>query len=65
MRQAELRLEESMTALSTVYSQMQLIGAREVDSSRSERLQADIREEIAQLNDLISSINEISEQVDW
>jgi uncharacterized protein YoxC len=54
-----------MTALSTVYSQMQVIGAREVDSSRSERLQADIREEIAQLNDLISSINEISEQVDW
>jgi hypothetical protein len=65
MKQAELRLEESMTALSTVYSQMQLIGAREVDSSRSERLQADIREEIAQLNDLIRSINEISEQVDW
>jgi hypothetical protein len=63
MKQAELRLEESATALSTVYSQIQLIGARGVDSSRAERLEADIREEVDRLDDLISSINEISEQV--
>ncbi|MGD2164323.1 MAG: hypothetical protein PVH50_02215 [Anaerolineae bacterium] len=62
MRQAELRLEESTTALSTVYGQIQLVGARDVDSGRSERLQADIREEIDQLNDLISSIEEISQR---
>jgi hypothetical protein len=54
-----------MTALSTVYGQIQLIGAREVDSGRAERLEADIREEIDQLDDLISSINEISEQMEW
>jgi seryl-tRNA synthetase len=65
MKQAELRLEQTMTALSTVYGQVQLIGARDVDSGRAERLEADIREEIEQLDDLISSINEISEQVDW
>jgi len=62
MKQAELRLEQSTTALSTVYSQIQLVGARDVSSGRSERLEADIREEIEQLNDLISSINEVSEQ---
>ncbi len=62
MKQAELRLEQSTTALSTVYSQVQLVSARDVGSGRSERLEADIREEIDQLNDLISSINEISEQ---
>jgi hypothetical protein len=65
MKQAELRLEQTMTALSTVYGQIQLIGARDVDGSRAERLEADIREEIDQLDDLISSINEISEQVEW
>jgi hypothetical protein len=65
MKQAELRLEQTMTALSTVYSQMQLIGARDVESGRAERLEADIREEIDQLNDLISSIDEISDQVGW
>jgi len=62
MKQAELRLEQSTTALSTVYSQIQLVGARDVGSGRSERLEAEIREEIDQLNDLISSIEEISER---
>ena len=65
MKQAELRLEQSTTALSTVYGQIQLITARDVSSGRSERLEADIREEIDQLNDLISSIDEISEQAGW
>lgn len=62
MKQAELRLEQSTTALSTVYSQIQLVGARDVSSGRSERLEAEIGEEIDQLDDLISSINEISER---
>jgi len=65
MEQAELRLEQSMTALATIYGQIQLIGTREMDSGRADRLQADIREEIAQLDDLLRSINEISEQMEW
>jgi hypothetical protein len=60
MEQAELQLEQSMTALATVHSQVQLIDARDVDSGRSERLEADIREQVERLNDLIVSINEIS-----
>ena len=63
MEQAELQLEQSMTALATVHSQVQLIDARDVDGGRSERLGADIREQIERLNDLISSINEISGRV--
>lgn len=59
MQQAELQLEQSVTALATVYSQVQLINVQDVDSGRSERLQADIREQIDQLNDLISAINEV------
>jgi len=30
-----------------------------VDSSRSERLQADIQEQVSRLNDLVSSISEV------
>jgi uncharacterized protein YoxC len=59
MKQAELQLEQSVTALATVYSQVQLVDARDVDSGRSERLQADIQEQVDQLNDLISAINEV------
>jgi len=63
MQQAELQLEQSMTALATVHSQVQLIDARDVDSGRSGRLEADIQEQVERLNDLISSINEISEEM--
>jgi uncharacterized protein YoxC len=61
MEQAELQLEQSMAALATVHSQVQLIDARDVDSGRSDRLEADIREQVKRLDDLISSINEISD----
>ncbi|GIV79845.1 hypothetical protein RY27_10890 [Litorilinea aerophila] len=59
MKQAALQLEQSLTALATVYSQVQLIDAQSVGSGRAERLQADIREQVARLNDLVSSINEV------
>jgi len=59
MKQAELQLEQSLTALATVYSQVQLVDAQDVDSSRSERLQADIQEQVSRLNDLVSSISEV------
>jgi len=60
MKQAELQLEQSTAALATVYHQMQLIDTRDVNSSRSGRLESDIQEQINNLNDLIASINEIS-----
>lgn len=59
MKQAALQIEQSLTALATVYSQVQLIDAQSVNSGRAERLQDDIREQVAQLNDLVSSINEV------
>ncbi|MBS1252868.1 MAG: hypothetical protein MAG451_01911 [Anaerolineales bacterium] len=59
MKQAELQLEQSVTALATIYSQVQLVDAQDVDSGRSERLQTDIKEQVDQLNDLIGAINEV------
>lgn len=59
MKQAALQLEQSLTALATVYSQIQLIDAQSINSGRAERLQADIREQVERLNDLVASINEV------
>jgi hypothetical protein len=59
MEQAELQLEQSNTALATVYSQAQLISAQDIESGRSDRLRQDIQDQIARLNDLVSSINEV------
>jgi len=59
MKQAALQLDQSTTALATVYSQVQLIDAQSVGSGQAERLQADIREQVARLDDLVTSINEV------
>ncbi len=59
MRQAELQMEQSQTALATIYSQIQLVDAQSVESGRAERLQADIGAQVSRLGDLVTSINEV------
>ena len=59
MKQAALQLDQSLTALATIYSQVQLIDAQSIGSGRAERLQSDIQEQVARLNDLVASINDV------
>ncbi len=59
MQQAALQLDQSITALATIYSQIQLIDAQSVNSGRAKRLQGDIQEQVAQLGDLVESINDV------
>jgi hypothetical protein len=59
MRQAQLQVDQSLTALATVYSQVRLIDAQDVASGKAERLTADIQEQVNRLNDLVASINEV------
>jgi len=46
MKQAELQLTQSLAALATIDSQVQLIEVQDVDSGKSERIQVDIREQV-------------------
>ncbi|MDH7486970.1 MAG: hypothetical protein QHJ81_11920 [Anaerolineae bacterium] len=59
MERAELQTEHSLSALGTVYSQLLLIGASEVDSGRAQRLREDIRQQVMSLQDMVDSINEV------
>jgi hypothetical protein len=59
MKQAELQMEQSLAALATIYSQVQLVDAQSVESGRAERLQSDIRDQVNRLGDLVDSINEV------
>ena len=61
MTEASLQMEQSLTALATVYSQIQLVDAQSVESGRAERLQQDIREQVARMGDLVAGINEVYE----
>lgn len=61
MTQASLQMQQSLTALATIYSQIQLVDAQQVESGRTERLQQDIQNEVNRLGDLVNSINEVYE----
>jgi hypothetical protein len=59
MKQAQLQMEQSLTALGTVYGQVQLLSAEAINSGRAERLRNDILEQVKRLDDLVSSLNEV------
>jgi len=59
MEKAEYQLETTLTALGTVYSQIQLIQAKDIDSGRAQRLRGDIGDQVAALQDLQETLDEV------
>ena len=59
MDRAELQLENTLTALGTVYSQMLLIDARDVNSAKTQRLSESISSQVDSLQDMLSSLDEV------
>jgi len=59
MEKAALQIESTTTALGTVYSQLLLIGVKDIDSGRAQRLREDITEQVTSLHDLVSSVDQV------
>lgn len=59
MEKAAFQLETTVSALGTVYSQMQLIGARKAEGDRAERLREDITDQVNSLQDLLTTMDEV------
>jgi len=59
MAKAQLQLENTLAAMSTVYTQVVLLGAKDVDSSRARRLQQDMTEQISALEDIGATMDEV------
>jgi hypothetical protein len=59
MEKAQYQLETTLTALGTVYSQLQLISAKDIDSGRAQRLRQDIEDQIAALQSVQSTLDEV------
>jgi hypothetical protein len=59
VKRADIQLDHTLSALGTVYAQMQLIDAKDVGSARTQRLHEEIRDEVSSLQDTISAIDEV------
>jgi hypothetical protein len=59
MQRAQLQLESTLSALGTVYSQTLLVGAKDIDSGRAKRLRHDIAEQVVELEDLLTAMDEV------
>lgn len=59
IKRAEIQLESTLSALGTVYAQMSLLGAKDVNSIRGQRLGVEIQDEIDKLQDTIDAMDEV------
>jgi chromosome segregation ATPase len=59
MQRAELQLEHTLTAMGTIYSQMLLVEAKDVDSGRVKRLREELSSEVQELQDVLDSMDEV------
>ena len=59
MERAALQLDDTLSAMGTVYAQMQLVGAKDIDSGRAQRLRENIASEVSSLHDIVEAMDEV------
>ena len=62
VKRAEIQLESTLSSLGTIYAQMSLMGTKEVDGSRAQRLRLEIQDEVSGLQDTIEAMDEVHAQ---
>ncbi len=62
VKRAEIQLESTLSSLGTIYAQMSLLGTKEVDSARAQRLRLEIQDEVSSLQDTIDAMAEVQSQ---
>ena len=60
-RRTELDIDETLATIGVIYSQLQLLGVKDIDSSRASRISADIGEQSSRLGDLLSAMDDVYE----
>jgi hypothetical protein len=59
MERAQFQLESTITAIGTVYSQMMILGSRDVGAGRAQRLEQDINDQVQALQDVVTTMDEV------
>ncbi len=62
VKRAEIQLESTLSSLGTIYAQMSLLGTKEVDSAKAQRLRLEIQDEVSGLQDTIDAMTEVQSQ---
>lgn len=62
IKRAEIQLESTLSSLGTIYAQMSLLGTKDVDSARAQRLRLEIQDEVTGLQDTIEAMDEVQAQ---
>lgn len=60
MRRTRLNLEDTLAAMGTIYSQVQVLNAMDIDSAAAARIADEIDVEVNRLNDLLSALSEVN-----
>jgi len=58
MRRTRLNLDDTLASMGTIYSQVQLLNALDIDSGRAARIAEEIDAEVLRLNDVLSALSE-------
>jgi hypothetical protein len=64
MRRTRLNLDDTLAAMGTIYSQVQLLNAMDIDSGRAIRIAEEIDAEVIRLNDVLSALSEAYQGVE-
>jgi hypothetical protein len=59
MAKAQLQLEDTLSAMGTVYMQIVLLGSKDVNSTRAQHLQQDMVEQVRALQDTSAAMDEV------
>jgi len=62
IKRAQIQLESTLSSLGTVYAQMSLLGTKETDSAKGQRLSVEVKDEIDKLQDTIDAMDEVQMQ---
>lgn len=59
VKRADIQMDNTLAALGTVYAQLQLIGSKDIDRARAQRLRNEVHDQVASLQDTIAAIDEV------
>lgn len=59
IERAKLQMDSTLSAMGTVYSQLLLVDAKDIDSGRAQRLRDDIAEQVKGLHEVVAAMDEV------